>query len=606
MRLALAQINPTIGDLAANRELIESFCERAAAAGAEVICFPELSLTGYPPKDLLMQQGFIDDTAQQAAMLREATRRWPGVLVVVGAPLPVPVGHDGHPQVHGSRRGITNSLLAYRDGTLVARYDKRLLPTYDVFDENRYFVPGSAPAVCRGWGGSGGHAGSVGLSICEDLWRGEDVGFAARYPEAPDPVTELVGALKRGKAGDKTIGGPLVILNPSASPFVMGKGARHHALLRRHAMRHGVYVAAVNQVGGNDELVFDGRAAVFDPRGELIACGSSFREDLVVVDLPGESAQAPIVQCELESEVERLFGALVLGVRDYCRKTGFKSVLLGLSGGVDSAVTAVLAAAALGPENVLGVGLPSRYSSQGSIDDAAALAERLRLRFELIPIEPAHAAFHAQLNPALRAISGGGGGVQGLCDENLQSRIRGTSLMALSNSLGRLLLTTGNKSELAVGYCTLYGDMNGGLAVLSDVTKQWVYRLARWMNEHARELGIGGGEGGGLVGPPIPESTITKPPSAELRPDQTDQDTLPPYDLLDDVIERYVERRQSVAHIAGETGYDGATVERIARLIDTSEFKRKQAATGIKVTGVAFGSGRRVPIAQRYRQSASG
>jgi NAD+ synthetase len=572
MRLALAQINPIVGDIAANADRIARFTAQARDARADLVVFPELALCGYPPKDLLMQEGFVDACAAAAKRLGE--RHSAGLTLVFGTPLPG--GTDA--AAPGAGGGVANSLLAYCDGAMLAYYDKRLLPTYDVFDENRYFVPGRTPCIIDvdGW--------PVGLSVCEDLWRGQDVGFAHRYANQPDPVDDLVSA------------GARLIVNPSASPFVMGKGARHRDLLRTHARDRRLFVAAVNQVGGNDELVFDGHAGVFAPSGDLIAAGRGFEEDLVVIDLASGGPGVPPVHAPvpdpalLTPDLEQLYHALVLGVRDYARKTGFSTAVLGLSGGIDSAVVCVLAAAALGPANVSGVSLPSRYSSPGSKTDAAALAQRLGVRLTTLPIEPAFAALLGTLEAPFA------GRPADVTEENLQSRVRGTLLMAMSNKFGSLLLTTGNKSELAVGYCTLYGDMNGGLAVISDVAKTQVYALARWMNDHWPRLGIPG-----LSGPPIPEASITKAPSAELRENQTDQDSLPPYDVLDEILRRYVEDRQAPARIVRETGFDAAIVARVLRLIDVSEFKRKQAAIGLKVTGVAFGSGRRWPIAQRYR-----
>ncbi len=579
MRLALAQINPTVGDIGANARLIEDFAGRARDAGADLVVFPELCLTGYPPKDLLMQEGFV--AAAEGVAMELASRVRGSMTIVLGTPLAAP----------GGATGVHNALVAGGPNLRQpVRYAKRLLPTYDVFDEDRYFVPGTRPVLVPVTSGTG-RTTRVGLSICEDLWRGEDVGFSHRYQSAADPVNELVNP--PGEPGR----GAEVIVNPSASPFLLGKGARHRALLRRHAVQNHVYVAAVNQVGGNDELIFDGHAGVFAPDGALIAAAPGFTEHLLVVDLPSRAAGAapalsPVQDPLLDaSEGQLLFNALVLGTADYCRKTGFSKVVLGLSGGIDSAVTAVIAAAALGPENVLGVAMPSRYSSPGSLTDAAELAAGLACDFRTISIEEPFSALLHTLAPAFAGFE------SDVTEENMQSRVRGTLLMALSNKFGRLLLTTGNKSELGVGYCTLYGDMNGGLAVLSDVTKQWVYTLARWINDNHASLGP-------LLrplGPPIPENSITKPPSAELRPNQTDQDSLPPYEQLDEVLERYVERRQSPARIVSETGFDPAMVARVVRLTDLAEFKRKQAAIGLKVTGVAFGSGRRFPIAQRWR-----
>jgi NAD+ synthetase len=614
MRLALAQINPTVGDIAGNAALIVRAIGEARAKQADLVVLPELCLCGYPPKDLLLQEGFV--AACVAAAKEIGEKHTKGITAIFGVPLPV----DAHnPDATGE--GIANALLAYRDGLFVDYYDKRLLPTYDVFDEDRYFVPGDRPVVidipCRS-----GATWPVGLSVCEDLWRGEDVGFSHRYRGRKDPVAELCAPQHGNKPGAK------LIVNPSASPFVMGKGKRHRDILIKHATTNRVFVAAVNQVGGNDELIFDGHAAVYAPGGTLMAAAPGFQEHVLICDIPdarpAAGATPPAVPADplLSAPDEQLlFNALTLGIRDYCRKTGFKSALLGLSGGIDSAACAVLAVAALGPKNVLGVSLPSRFSSEHSKSDALALARNLGIEMITVPLEPAHAALLSSLAAPFESAPASKRDTTGVSEENLQSRIRGTILMGLSNKLGHILLTTGNKSEMAVGYATLYGDMNGGLAVLSDVTKHWVYRLALWINANPANVGCGMWDVGCSIPsspshptsdiqhptskskalPPIPESSITKPPSAELRPNQTDQDSLPPYDVLDEILNRYVERRQSPKHIIEETGYDAAVVARVVRLIDISEYKRKQAAIGLKVTGVAFGTGRRWPIAQGWK-----
>jgi NAD+ synthase (glutamine-hydrolysing) len=571
IRLAMAQVNPTVGDIDANAGLIERWSARAREERADLVVFPELTLTGYPPRDLLLQEGFVEHAAATARRLASSLPQ--DLTVIFGLPLPV----DRDPR----GRGLANALLVCREGRVTACYDKRLLPTYDVFDENRYFVRGERAVVVTVKGVP------VGLSICEDLWRGQDVGYADRYLHLPDPVAELAAA------------GARLIVNPSASPFRLTTGARHRALLSRVAAERRVWVAGVNQVGANDELIFDGHSALVGPDGVLAAAAPGFVEHLLVHD-PGRSRAPDQVRDPLRDEAPEalLFAALRLGIADYCRKTGFRSVVLGLSGGIDSAVCAVLAAAALGPSRVHALSMPGPYSSPGSVEDAADLARRLGIRLDRVPIGPAFECLLASLGPLLA------GHPPDITEENLQSRLRGTILMAASNKLAHLLLTTGNKSELAVGYCTLYGDMNGGLAVLSDLTKQWVYRLARWMNAHPHRLGIPG-----LDAAPIPEPTLTKPPSAELRPNQTDQDTLPPYELLDEIIERYVELRQSprriadeIAAAAGRPAADTeAVVARVVRMIDLAEYKRRQAPTGLKVTGVAFGTGRRMPIAQGWR-----
>jgi NAD+ synthase/NAD+ synthase (glutamine-hydrolysing) len=600
MRIALAQTNPTIGALEANAAAMVATLDNACDLEADVVLFPELCVCGYPPRDLLLQGGFLE--ACQATADRIGGDHSRDAVVILGLPRPA---LDGS----GRRVGIWNSLVAYRDGQQVAAYDKRLLPTYDVFDEDRYFTPGSQAVAIDVRGRAG--VVRLGLAICEDLWRGEDAGFAARYSDGPDPIDELARL------------GCRAILSASASPFVLGKGQRHLAILHKHAQKHRVHVVSVNQVGGNDDLIFEGRSCVVSPDGQVMARAAAFEAALMCVDLPLTQPNARVVS-EItapkrvaaaiaaarsaganhghdrdNSDDEQLFRALVLGVRDYLGKTGFKSALLGLSGGIDSAVTAAIAVAALGPGNVLGVSLPGPYSSEHSKADAYDLAERLGMRCITIPIASAFDGAVAAIDPAMLSLATSklGEKLPDLAEENLQSRLRGTILMALSNRTGSIVLTTGNKSELAVGYCTLYGDMNGGLAVLSDVTKHWVYRLARFMNEQHARLGF--------ARPPIPAGSIDKPPSAELRPNQTDQDSLPAYDVLDEILSRYVERHENTTQIiaacAGRAGFDEATVRRVIRLTDLSEYKRRQAATGLKVTGVAFGTGRRMPIAQGWK-----
>lgn len=562
MRLALAQINPTVGDLAGNAELIAGAIRRAKQSRADLVVLPELAVCGYPPRDLLLVEGFVDRCAAAARVLGEAETA--GITAVIGTPLPTD---------HGT--GVTNSLVVYRDGELVETYDKRLLPTYDVFDEDRYFEQGNRAVVIEagGW--------RVGLAICEDLWKGIDAGFANHHQRAADPIAELAGQCH-------------LLAVPSASPFVLHKGKRHREILRHHAREHGLYVASVNQVGGNDDLIFSGHACVFGPDGELIAAARGFEPQVMTLDSDATrmgAVEDPLLEADDEA---LLFGALTLGIRDYLRKTGFKDAVIGLSGGIDSALTAALAVAALGPEHVTGVSLPSRYSSDGSKSDAIDLADRLDIRCPTVPIEPPHHACTEVLDAAFLELDHRTLGSQrpDVTEENLQSRIRGTIMMAVSNRTGALVLTTGNKSELAVGYCTLYGDMNGGLAVLSDLPKTMVFRLSRWINEHFERCGF--------ARPPIPESTITKPPSAELAPGQLDSDSLPAYDVLDEIVDRHVERWQSADRIIRETGFDEPTVRRICRLIDINEYKRRQAALGLKVTGVAFGPGRRMPIARGW------
>lgn len=583
MDLALVQFNSVVGDASANASRMIDLLNSGDLRGADLVVFPELCISGYPPKDLVLYDAFIDLCAREAARVGQSAPR--DMTVVFGVPLAVDLLDPltGGP----AQRAVANSLLAWRGGHIIARYDKRLLPTYDVFDEDRYFVA-SEKSVVIDVPTRSGMTWRVGLSICEDLWRGEDAGFSHRYLHKPDPVAELISEQADGSPGAE------LIINPSASPFVLGKAKRHRAILSGHAKRHNVFVAAVNCVGGNDELVFDGFACLHAPGGGLIAAAPGFIEHVLRIPISRTPTthHAPAADPAIDTcDDELLFRALVLGTQDYLRKTGFSTCVLGLSGGIDSAVTAVIACGALGTQNVLGVRMPSQFSSEGSLADAAALANNLGIKVITIPIENAFESLEAALAPTFERAT------PDVTEENMQSRVRGAILMAISNKFRCLLLTTGNKSELGVGYCTLYGDMNGGLGVLSDVSKHWVYRLARWMNAHPDRLGIPGVAPSG----PIPEATILKPPSAELRPNQKDQDSLPEYDELDDILDRYVVKRQSVHDIIRIGGHDPVTVARVIRLIDTSEFKRKQAAIGIKVTGVAFGSGRRMPIAQNYR-----
>lgn len=567
MRIALAQINPTVGDIPGNTALIERTIGDARGRRVDLLVFPELVICGYPPRDLLHHEDFAK--ACETACARIGTSTTAGITVVLGTPLRLDTADR-----FGSR--LTNSLVVYQNNARLAHYDKRLLPTYDVFDEDRYFEAGDRAVVIEVAGER------VGLAICEDMWQGKDAGFSSAYSGSADPIEELA------KAGARTI------VVPSASPFVLGKGTRHREILRSHAVRHGVTMAAVNQVGGNDDLIFDGHACVIGPDGLMVAAARGFCEQLLVVESDATGAGEVADPIATASPDAMLFDALVLGVRDYCRKTGFRKAVLGLSGGIDSALTAAIGAAALGAENILGVLMPGPYSSAHSVSDAADLGERLGVRTVTAPI----AAGHNGMGGVLDAVFGELGEPElgerrpDLTEENLQSRVRGAMIMAVSNRTGAIVLTTGNKSELAVGYCTLYGDMNGGLAVLSDVPKTRVFSLSRWMNEHWESLGF--------AGQPIPENTISKPPSAELAPDQKDSDSLPAYEVLDEIVDRHVEKKQSAGSIVRETGFDAVEVARICRLIDRNEYKRRQMATGLKVTSVAFGPGRRVPIARGW------
>jgi NAD+ synthase (glutamine-hydrolysing) len=574
MKIALVPLNPIVGDIAGNAALHVAAIARAREAGADLVVFPELSICGYPPKDLLLAEGFVEACIAAAKELGE--KYTSGITAIFGLPLPM------DRTTYRAGAPIHNSLLVYRDGAMVDYYDKRLLPTYDVFDEDRHFEPGNRAVVIdvpvRGM-----KPVRVGLSICEDLWKGEDAGFAHRYHAAADPVVELVKA------------GAQMIVSPSASPFVLRKMERHRQILADHAFKHKVPVISLNQLGGNDDLIFDGHKLIFGVSGDISADGAMFREEILVADVdPSTTGKCGPMSAEPCDEAQ-LFRALVLGVRDYLRKTGFTKALIGLSGGIDSALTAAIAVAAIGAKNVLGVAMPGTYSSDHSKADAYDLAKQLGMECPTISIEPPLDGFREVIDPAFRerGLPTLGEKLPDLTEENIQSRIRGSILMTLSNRTGAIVLTTGNKSELAVGYCTLYGDMNGGLAVLSDVSKMMVYSLSRWINaNHARC---------GFATPPIPQRTIDKAPSAELRPDQTDQDSLPPYPVLDEIIERYVEKRQGAATIIREANFDETLVRRVVRMIDLAEYKRKQAATGLKVTTVAFGFGRRVPIAQKWK-----
>ncbi len=564
MRVALAQINPTIGDIPGNSRLIRDAIARARDEAADLVILPELSIIGYPPKDLLLKPAVIEACNEA---LGEIARDCQGIAAVIGHPCP-----SDNPR----GRTLYNAATLCFDGKPQHRRVKSLLPTYDVFDEHRYFEPGPDVQLTP--------LGDLqlGISICEDLWNDRHVVTRQLYHD--NPINELA---KRGAD---------LFINCSASPFTIGKQAHRMDLIRSAAKRHGLPVLYCNQVGGNDELVFDGGSCVVDADGEVIGQAKDFEEDLLIVDVPvkghgdGADKSKPARIERLHTGIGSAYHALVLGLRDYCRKCGFKSVVLGLSGGIDSAVSCALAVAALGKENVRGVTMPSRYSSDGSVSDAELLARNLDIAFDTIAIEPAHKAFEQMLADVFAGTD------PGVAEENIQARSRGVLLMAISNKFGSMLVTTGNKSELAVGYCTLYGDMAGGLAVLSDVPKTLVYDLARWIND---DLGSPLLQAYGK--PVIPIDSITKPPSAELREDQTDQDSLPEYEVLDEIIERFVEQEQSALQIIKETGIDEEVVMRMVRLIDLNEYKRKQAAPGLKITGRAFGFGRRMPIAQRYR-----
>jgi len=543
MRIALLQFNPIIGDLNGNARRIASGVGQARLESVDLVVTPELALLGYPPRDFLLNQGFIQRSWEVMRQLAGELTAGPPVLVGVAEPN---LGNVGRP--------LYNSAALLRRGRIEQRFRKALLPTYDVFDEDRYFEPGTGTQILKLDGRQ------FGISICEDVWNDRDFWQRRRYHT--DPVEELARQ------------GVECLLNLSASPFTVGKQQIRERMLGCLGRRHHFPILYVNQAGGNDDLVFDGRSCAFDASGNLIARGLAFAEDLVLVDL--DTRRGRISDDDFRPEVE-IWQALVVGTRDYVKKCGFGSVVLGLSGGIDSAVTAVVAADAVGAENVLGVLMPSPYSSTGSVEDSVELSQRLGIRTLTLPIYDIMQAFDQVLKPAFENHT------RDVTEENLQARIRGNLLMAISNKYRSLLLTTGNKSELAVGYCTIYGDMSGGLAVIADVPKTMVYRLAEWLN---RQRNV------------IPENILTKAPSAELRPNQTDQDSLPPYELLDDILLRHIEQHQSLENIIS-TGINEATVRRVAQMIKSAEFKRKQAAPGIKVTDRAFGTGWRMPIACR-------
>ena len=549
MRLALGQINTTIGDLERNVDRMTAMVRRAIGRGARVVVFPELAITGYPPRDLLEKPSFFERTEAEERRLAAETASL-DIFIIYGT-----VARSNS----SSGKPAVNLAAVLHRGEVVFRQQKMLLPTYDVFDEGRYFLAAESQDTCAIDGGR------IGLIVCEDAWN--DKQFWERQLYKRDPVEELV----RAGAG--------LIVSINASPYHMGKRALRREVFAATARRFDVPVVYVNQVGGNDQLVFDGSSFAMDSRGRVAASAASFQEDLVVFDT--ESCQGDRRE-NLADEREAVYDALVLGTRDYIHKCGFERVLVGLSGGVDSSVTVVLAVDAIGRENVAGIAMPGPYSSEGSLRDARELAGNLGIRFEVVEINAPYEAFLKQLDPLF------GGRPRDVTEENLQARLRGVTLMSLSNKWGAMVLTTGNKSELAVGYTTLYGDMCGGLAVISDVPKTLVYQLGRVANKRHGQV--------------IPESVFTKPPSAELRPDQKDSDSLPPYETLDGVLRLYVEAYLPPREIATRLRLSIEDVRRIINMVDKNEYKRQQAAPGLKVTSKAFGIGRRFPIAQRYSE----
>jgi NAD+ synthase (glutamine-hydrolysing) len=549
MKIALCQLNPLVGDIAGNTTRLISTIDTHRSQQCDLFIFPELFLQGYPPRDLLEKQWFIRQGENALRQLLDYSRSIPDTGVLVGTVVPSTKPH-GKP--------LVNAAVLLCNGTIIQQQHKTLLPTYDIFDETRYFEPSTSVATVPFKGET------LGISICEDAWNDPDLWQSRLYER--EPIGELAAA------------GATLLINISASPFHMGKEQIRYAVMSNHARKHRLPLLFVNQIGGNDDLIFDGNSMAFGDDGTLRKLLPAFEESVAIVDLP--LASVPLTALQHDG-IGSVHDALVLGVRDYVRKCSFSQVLIGLSGGIDSAVTAAIAARALGPENVWGVTMPSRYSSGGSVNDSEQLAKKLGIRFSTIPIEKSFTSFLEALDPFFKEFP------PSLAEENLQARIRGTMLMGLSNKFNMLLLSTGNKSELAVGYSTLYGDMNGGMSVISDLPKQMVYQLAAYINRD---------------GEFIPEATITKAPSAELRPDQKDQDTLPPYPVLDGILERLVERGASIEEITAE-GFDHATVVWVARAIARNEYKRRQAPTGLKVTPKAFGSGRRFPIASRYTWS---
>lgn len=574
MKIALGQINTTVGDITGNIDRMLDFANRASKASADLIVFPELAVTGYPPLDLLLKDSFIQANLDGLHKLKERL------------PIPSLVGFvDVN---HGKGKHLYNACAFIEGGVIKAVQHKTLLPTYDVFDEDRYFQPASqhAPIQFKEL--------NIGLSICEDIWTRGDILEKLSYQI--DPL-QLLSEKK-----------PELLINISASPFGVGKEHIRFELVKEQTRRHNLPMIYVNSVGGNDQLIFDGRSFVMNEKGALVCLAKAFEEDLVYVEVeqtaaakdsrateakiaPGKSKKETTVKlsgtlAEFSSDrTVNTLSALVLGTRDYMGKCGFKRAVIGLSGGIDSAVTAAIAVKAVGKENVMGIAMPSPFSSKHSIDDARELAESLDIEFHIIPIEPAMKAYDEMLAPLFT------GREPDVTEENIQARIRGAILMAASNKMGHLVLATGNKSELAVGYCTLYGDMCGGLAVISDLPKMMVYDVARYINEEAGK-------------PVIPVSTIDKPPSAELRPNQLDQDSLPPYVILDGILHAYVEQRRKPDEII-RLGYRPEVVQDVINRIDRNEYKRKQAAPGLKVSSRAFGMGWRMPIAQRFQEKAT-
>ena len=546
MKITLAQLNPTVGDIRGNVAKVTQTLSQSSKDSPDLVVFPELFLVGYPPRDLLERPSFVARTEEAIRELLEVSQKYPQTGIIVGAPQ---LGQQS------AGKGLHNSALLIYQGRLLFTQHKSLLPTYDVFDEPRYFDPAANDPVVKF------KDRTLGISICEDAWN--DPALWHRPTYSYDPIEVLAE-----KGAD-------LIINIAASPFHRGKEKLRYDIVRSHATKHRIPFLFVNQVGANDELIFDGRSICLDGAGDLMAVLSPFVEQVETISLDGTGSRDPYVPQEEIASVQQ---ALVLGVRDYMDKCGFSSAILGLSGGIDSAVTCCIAVEAIGAENVVAVTMPGPYSSTGSIEDSRKLAENLAVRFEIIPISPAYEAYIASLQHHFK------GREPDITEENFQARIRGNILMALSNKFGHLVLSTGNKSELAVGYCTLYGDMSGGLSVIADVPKTMVYELAQYLNRDA------------II---IPQEIVNKPPSAELRENQTDQDTLPPYEVLDEILHYYVDEHYSMADLL-QHNFDPETVKWVIRTVDRNEYKRRQAVPGLKVTSKAFGMGRRMPIAAKF------
>ncbi len=546
MKIGLCQLNPLTGDIEGNKKKVLQELQRSKSEACELLVFPELFLQGYPPRDLLENKWFIEEALNAVQEICKESEKYLDTGILLGVAIPDNLKNG---------RGLYNSAVLIYQGKIIFHQNKTLLPTYDIFDESRYFDPSPNVSLIDFRGEK------LGITICEDAWNDEEMWTRPRYDN--NPVKDLAEA------------GATLLINISASPFHISKQELRYSIIKNHSKKHSLPFVFVNMTGANDELVFDGNSMYFNKDGELCGIMPPFREDVLFVDTNAIMASVQKPQFDTISNVK---DALVIGVRDYLKKCGFKRAVLGLSGGIDSAVTCAIAVEALGADNVFGITMPSQYSSEGSISDSEKLAENLGIRCETLPIKDIFNEMTSTLKPVFE------GTKPNVAEENLQARIRGTLLMGFSNKFNALLLTTGNKSEMAVGYCTLYGDMNGGLAVISDLYKTKVYELARFINKD-REI--------------IPVDTITKPPSAELRPDQKDEDSLPPYEVLDAILKMLIEENAS-SHDVIKKGYDTATVSWIVRALAINEYKRRQSAPGLKVTSKAFGSGRRFPIAARY------